>query len=304
MGGNEIVLLIDARIEESEKVAAGLSVLEPPSIGGHQAIFVEPSPGGNTLRVKIVDITARRFTTMCGGMTQVLGHALLESSIAGQLNIRMDSPTSRVVLRTDAGEVPIIIEHDGSRVHKVMTDMDAFVQECYSVGVREMALAGVRVNQVGRFVVLNDEDVDRHVCNMRSTEHAVARMDLQSRVLDEFDKRALLAHDVVNSALYDLRPACPLHAGRVTFPHRVPVSPIEPVCGTGIVTIGIAMVERGEIEADAGELKLLFEAGDSSGAVGGPELTELLITVSKERVTHASFSHDVVEVLAIGDVLL
>ena len=101
--------------------------------------------------------------------------------------------------------------------------------------------------------------------------------------------------------MYDLHPLSAEHTGRVIFPHGIASDHIEPACGTGTVAIGLAMAENNEIDYSEGEsVQLLFESGGTPFQIGGPDITTLKLEIKNRKITRASFSHSLVEIIATG----
>ena len=89
-----------------------------------------------------------------------------------------------------------------------------------------------------------------------------------------------------------------IHEGLVRW--NITTGHIEPTCGTGTVAVGIAMVESGKLEGNSEEIELSFESGETSSAIGGPDVTKLKLLVKDGRVIDAYFSHSLAEILATG----
>lgn len=295
MGGNEIVLLDGESIPAGAKLEIGLTVLDPPSIRGHQAALLY-GEGGNRLRAEIISVSGRDFISSCGGLTQVLGKALVEMDISRSgFQLGLHEPITSIELETEAGLVPII--SDGQRIISVMT---AFVEECYGLGVAPMQVDRVNVMRVGKVLVVNGDvlrkvypgvDLDRFddktnavLCQLQEDFHAVA---FPGRIVGDF-------------AVYDFRPA---HSGdgRVIFPHEISAGHVEPSCGTGTIAVGIAVAGQGKPHPNPRELRLSFESGGDASGIGGPDITEVWLTTDDDgRVIEARFTHSNVDIIATG----
>jgi diaminopimelate epimerase len=295
MGGNEIILLDGRQIPEQRFVDVALTLLDRPNIGADQAAFFSPSSVQNRLRVKIVGRSSRKFISMCGGMTQVLGRALLETDFAERFNGSIGEPTSEITLETDCGPVLLKIESLNGRFSKTRTDMKAFVDECYDLGIHPVRLGEVDAMKVGDFLVLNGDEARKLDANLdfeRMDEKSLKSLIEIQRTFNEGASRKSL-----DFALYDLHPE---HGGnvRAVFPHNIPGDHIEPACGTGTVAIGLAMLQLGQI-GDNGVTRLLLETGGGP-TIGGPDITELKLTTENGKAVGAAFNHSLVEVLATG----
>jgi proline racemase len=298
MGGNEIVLLDGERVPEGQELSVGLALLDSPNIRGHQGALLYKG-GGNRLRAKIISVSSRGFISSCGGLTQVLGKVLLETDFMRKFQLRIDKPPVEFELETDAGDFTIIIENHNAKANRVISVMTPFVEECYHIGVTPMEAAGVRVMKVGKVLVVDGDDLREVYPGVNLDQIDKATMKTLSTVQQSFLAAEFPGQVGGDFAVYDLNPA---HGGngRVIFPHSITAGHIEPSCGTGTVAVGIAVVESGKVSPDEGKLELSFESGGSSSAIGGPDITELQLTVKDRRVTDARFSHSFVEIIATG----
>ena len=82
---------------------------------------------------------------------------------------------------------------------------------------------------------------------------------------------------------------------------------MEPSCGTGSVAIGVAIVATGEVERESiyreGVYEVSLETGGGS-ELGGPERTTLLISSNKSVITNVSFSHSLVKITTVGEIII
>jgi diaminopimelate epimerase len=295
MGGNEIILLDGKQIPDERLVDVALTLLDHPNIGGDQAAIFSPSNMQNCLRVKIIGRSSRKFISMCGGMTQVLGRALLETDFAQRFNVSIVEPTSEITLETDCGPVLLKIESANGRLRKIWTDMKTYVDECYKLGIHPLRLREVDAMKVGDFLVLNGDEVRKTNSNLdfeEMDEKSLKTLIEIQRAFNEGKPRKSL-----DFALYDHHPK---HGGhvRAVFPHNIPGAHIEPACGTGTVAIGLAMLQLGQIGGN-GTSSLLLETGGGP-TLGGPDITELKLTTENGKAVGAEFNHSLVEVLATG----
>ncbi|MEA3355903.1 MAG: hypothetical protein U9Q23_00970 [Candidatus Bipolaricaulota bacterium] len=294
MGGNEIVLLDGKSIPTKDRLEIGLTVLDPPSIRGHQAALLY-GDGVNRLRAEIISVSGRGFISSCGGLTQVLGKALVDTDISNRFKLGLDEPITAVELETEAGLVPIISE--GQRIISVMT---AFVEECYGLGVVPMQVAGVNVWRVGKVLVVDGAELREAYPEVTLDRFDDRTKTVLSRLQDDFHAAAFPGRDVGDFAVYDFRPA---HSGdgRVIFPHKISAGHIEPSCGTGTVAVGIAIAEGGTPNPDQRELRLRFESGGDGSGIGGPDITEIWLTTDdNKRVMQVRFTHSDVDIIATG----
>ena len=162
MGGNTIVLLRGSQIEKGRELETTLRVLSGEYLSCHEAGILYPPENKGDLKVKIVGHASKRFISACGGMTQVLGHALIETDIGKPYGISVANSKTNIILETDGGKVKVGIEPSfRDRETRVITNMESFLQEIYTDGVNPMRLCGVHTMQVGKFLVLNADDVKK-----------------------------------------------------------------------------------------------------------------------------------------------
>lgn len=299
MGGNEIVLLDGERVPEGQELDVALTLLDPPNIRGHQGVLLY-KVDDNRLRAKIISVSSQGFISSCGGLTQLLGKVLIETDFMNKLQLRFDEPLARIELETDAGVFTILIESRGGRTSRVISVMTPFVEECYSLGVTPMEVADVPVMKVGKVLVVDGDDLREVYPGVNLDQIDEVTIRTLNEVQQSFLAAEFPGQVGGDFAVYDLNPA---HGGngRVIFPHSITAGHIEPSCGTGTVAVGIAVVESGKVSPDEGKLKLSFESGGSSSAIGGPDTTELQLTAKDGRVTDARFSHSFVEIIATGE---
>jgi len=299
MGGNEIILLYGDQIPKGREIKTALSVLDPPGIRGHQAGLIYGFEGNADLKVKIVDVTSRGFISMCGGLTQVLGKALIETDLSEYLDIEIKIPVTRLTLKTDAGSIPLEITSHNVRVKRVLTGMKSFVDECYSLGIRAIKVAGVDAMKVGKFLVVDADEIKKVHSAIKFEEMDGTTLQFLRRMQEDFDKHKYLNRKNADFALYDLNSEKQSNNGRLIFPHGISAGHIEPACGTGTVAVGIAMLENKQI-GGKDEVELSFESGGNPFAIGGPDITKLKLGIKNGKVVEAYFSHSPVQILATG----
>lgn len=93
---------------------------------------------------------------------------------------------------------------------------------------------------------------------------------------------------------------------RVLFPHQPMKGHIEPACGTGSLSAGVALFESGDLRQRMGQIgsncwDLCLESGGGP-SLGGPDRTQLWLESNGSRLTGASFTHSFVEITAWGKV--
>jgi proline racemase len=300
MGGNTIVVLCGDEVPRGTEIEVSLRAMGHTCVSGHEAGILYAPEGHGDIKAKIVGFTSRRFISACGGFTQVLGKALVEAGLAERFGIPVIEPVTKVHIETDAGLVEVAIEVSGGKAKKVTTDMGAFLSECYDLGVGPVQLPGVNAMRVGKFLVLNADEV-RAACQEADFDKMnTAALETLVRLQEGF--KAITGQENLDFALYDWHPR---QGGdlRAVYPHSIPSGHVEPACGTGTVAIGVACAESGEMKdrgvPDEGPAMLRFETGGGPN-LAGPEVTELSMTLRRGRPVKARFSHSKVEVTADG----
>lgn len=300
MGGNEILLLSGDTIEEGREIDLALQAFHPPSIRGHEAGFLYRGDGNNNLKVKIVGGISKRFISSCGGLTQVLGKAIIETDLQQEFGLHVTEPMTTVTLETDAGELTIKIESLAGKVGEVLSNMTPFIEECYKLGIRPIEVANTHAMRIGKFLVANADDIRRAHPDVNFEDIDTATLHVLKSMQEAFDRQGYQDWPNADFAIYDLKPVTASHTGRVIFPHAISEDRIEPACGTGTLAIGIALIESGELEEPKESLQLAFESGGTPSSIGGPDLTKLQLTVRDGKVVEANFSHSLVQILATG----
>jgi len=304
MGGNEIILLEGTKIPRDKEIDWCLTVLNSPYIRGHQAGLLYNSWEANHIKAKIVSVSRKDFISSCGGLSQVLGKAILEEHLGEHLGLQISSSNTMLVLETDAGPFQITSEGADDNMKNITTNMAPFVGECYRLGVRVIEIAGVRATQVGKVLVVAAEEVRRRFADVNLEHMDESTLEVLWQLHREFLCTVFPDSRGGDFAIYDLLPSRDEAVGRVIFPHYIPEGHIEPACGTGAVAIGIAIAEQGNVLPSNGTAELSFESGGSSLEIGGPDLTKLRLTMKDGKVIDACFSHSLVEILAVGQVWL
>lgn len=305
MGGNTIALLYGEQLPVGRELELSVKALEQNYLWCHEAGIIYPSAaGGIALRVKISEPTRPSFISACGGMTQVLGKALVETDLGENFGIKLKEPVSEVIIETDAGPARLEIHTAGGKAKRTITDMGAFLNECLDRGVRPWKLQGVELYQVGVVMVVNADNVKRVYPGADFMNWDAPTRELLSEIQKEFQERTGVRDYYFT--LYDWNSE---RSGdlRVVFPHCIPQNYFEPACGTGSVALGAALICSGELERrrglPEGKIKLNLEAGGSI-QLGGPDVTEVFLDISGGILAGASFSHSLVEITATGKLYL
>jgi len=300
MGGNEILLLPGDTIPAGRELEIALQALHSPSVKEHEVGFLYQGKTDNSLKVRIVGGISRRFISSCGGLTQVLGKAVIVTDLVRDFGLHVTEPMTTLSLETDAGLVRLHIKTDGRKVKQVLSDMNPFIDECYTLGIEPIKVEGVPAMRIGKFLTANADDIRQAHPDANFEDIDTATLHVLKSMQEAFDLQRYQDRPNADFAVYALNPVNISHTGRAIFPHVISYDCIEPACGTGTLAIGLSLIERGEIKIAEGRLQLAFESGGSPSSIGGPDLTRLQLTVKDGKVAEASFSHSLVEILATG----
>lgn len=81
---NEIIGLLGDQIPRGREIEVALNALDPLNIRGDEAGLLYKGEGDTNITVKIGG-GSRRFISMCGGLIQVLGKALIGTNLSEHL---------------------------------------------------------------------------------------------------------------------------------------------------------------------------------------------------------------------------
>ncbi|HSW35416.1 MAG TPA: hypothetical protein VLH18_02320 [Candidatus Limnocylindrales bacterium] len=303
MGGNLIIILQGSQLPPGQELETAIKVLGPHYMPAHEACIVYPAESPPVVMIKVAEPVSCCYISACGGATQVLGAALVETDLGVQFGVENKTAMTEVLLSTDCGLIPLKIETADGKAVRIKTCMDSFVRECYERGVGKRRYAGVEVMQSGKFLVVN-ADRFREVFPWADFKKWDKRTrDKLSEIQHEFQVDS--GEMEYNVTLYDWNPASGGDA-RVVFPHSLKDNYIEPSCGTGTVALGIAVLACGELFPGSGNnndklVTLKIESGGTN-ELGGPDVTVLDLEIASGLVQSATFSHSRVEITAVGEV--
>ncbi|MBS3788702.1 hypothetical protein KGY79_10965 [Candidatus Bipolaricaulota bacterium] len=300
MSGNEILLLAEkGNTTEKEMVEYGVQILNRPHLGGHQIGFLEAVDNCRKIRAKIVDVTEEDFLPMCGGLTQVLGHALIQTQIDQTLDYRPED-AGKTPLVTDSGTVFISTKNPDQEFN-VWTTLHPVLKSIYKKGIEQINLSGVRAVKVGDNLAINGSDLKEKYPSIKLEkfdDHTRSVIvDIQNLFLEDILEGR---REVCTLPIYDLNPARNGDA-RVIFPNHLPTEHVEPACGTGSLLTAVAMIEEGFVSDGTDKIDIKFESGGSATSIGGPDITRIKLSISNGKIKTATFSHNFVRLLAEGE---
>lgn len=303
MGGNTIALFRKSSFPRNRELEPILKVLRDDHLACHEAGLISPGSSHDHLCLAIVGRSSRNWISACGGLTQVLGRALADEASCEHLSLAPFFAPGSVVLETEAGPTPISIRREGETV-TVWTDMTVFLEELYRDGFEEITLNGFSAHRIGKFLAIDAEVLrTSHPDDEIKTLTSGVRQTLIGIQQDFFQHLGRESRDVV---LYDNKTEGEGHF-RITFPHYLPENHIEPACGTGTVAAGVALFLAGRL-LEHGLLgtkrcEVVFESGGGP-SLGGLERTTLHMEIKNGRICRTRFSHNRVELTAVGNVFL
>jgi len=312
-GWDEVVFLHGVQLPEGEELKIGLSLLRRPSLRGTEVGILYKPDGDGDLKVKILDITTNSYIDMCGGLTQALGKALIETDIGSRYGMRISEPRTRFTLETEAGLFPIEIDAKNGVATKITTDMQAYVEKRYRHGVCSIKVRGVNAVNVGiepsrmEWLVFDLDDLKNKYPEVDFWRKDRSTLDVLKGLYEAFIEEHNLGASFLYGALYDTHPEGGGDA-RLLFRFLPTMytpyyreDGCEEACGTGTIAVGMAMIEKADIQDS--EREVLFELGSKRLIHKSQQvLTELRMKVREGRVSDAKFSHSLVEVVASGQV--
>ena len=309
-GFDEILLLYGDQCEPGTELEVGPPLLFKPSLGAVEAGFLYPPERDGDIKIRMIDSTSCNYITMCGGLTQVVGKAIVESDIGRYFNIKVTEPRTEVKIETDSGSIPITVEVSNGKANKVWTNATSYVEECYALGVRPVQIGGLYSFAVGidppklEFLVVKVDEIENLYPGVDFWAKTPASLDALADIYHRFMLQEHIPDKFLYGAFYDLR-AEGAGNGRAMYrfyPTDFQEStPTEMTCGTGTLAIGVTMAANGDIPPD-GYHRMLFEVG-SQKIVGRKQMfTELTLKTANRRVVDARFSHSLIELLATGKV--
>jgi len=297
MGGNEIVLLW-GDVPADKELQIALAALRPPYNLGQDLGLLRKTNTENMLEVNMTWQFDDEYIEMCGGLTQVLGRALVDiPQLAAYFGIQIVEPAFTITLETKVGLIPITVEIEQGEVKRVLTDMTNYSEQCYREGIREVHVAGVSGMKVGESLVMNADKIINKYPTVNLERMDKNTLAILEHLQEEWQKKYSPGDSFI---IYDLHPKDKGQA-RATFPHNAANNYIEPSCGTGTVAAGIAMLEQGEIKTQNGEARISFETGGEP-TLGGPDLSDLILKVADNKVVKVEFSHSLIQSLVTGKI--
>lgn len=308
-GWDALTLLPDGSIPPQQELEAALKILAAPINGGLEVGFLGRGERHGLIRLRMVDSTSRDWIAMCGGMTQVIGKALVETFFRDHFEVDTSAPRLKYELLTESGVIPIHIDLEDHRAVRTTTVMDGFVAYLQRAGIEPMTLEGCEVLRVGDMPVLDLAALERVHPHVDFTRRDLgAHLDIVNGILKEYRRRR--GGEGVTGMMFDRRPEGPgqfrIYPRFYSDDLAAASIPFEFQCGTGTVAVGLALAHHGLLSFAAGMERVLFEWGSQRTTPDpyGIRTSELHMSWHDGRVKRASFTHSVVEILAEGTISL
>jgi len=314
-GWDAVTLLYGEQIPKGREHEIALSLLYPPLFGGAEVGFLYKPEKKEDIRLRIIDRTTRTWLPMCGGMSQVIGKASIETELKDYFKIKVKEPVTTINVQTDSGLVPIESEVSGGEVKRVWTNMSYYAEYLYKEGVKPVNILGVDAVKTGYFLVINMDSLKKKYpkCDFRYRGPG-PQWEALKEVLSAYIRQEGMDKQSQYSMLYDMHPEGEGDARIWTRLARLDTQPavdpygltMEGLCGTGTIAVGLAMAENGDLKVKDGPVEVEFEMGSKSISKDpyGSRKTVMKMNVKKGKVVNASFSHSVIELLATGKVYL
>lgn len=304
MGGNTITILDGRQMPKGGELETVLEVINDKYLCSHEAGILYPGKDGSDLELGIVGRASRKFISACGGLTQVLGKALASTDWSQRFDLSIQGKRF-IRLGTPAGITLIRITGEGDEI-STETDMTSFLEEIHELGEETLLLWGVRSRRVGKFLVINADDLLDVIPGA-----GIQRLDDITRnriVAMQAEFLSSSRYAGLDLALYDTHPAREENHFRVVFPHSIPDGLIEPSCGTGSVAVAVAAFQEGSTtgsgsrDGSNSQIFRMESGGDLS--LGGPDISSVTMVIEKEKIKKAFFSHSNVEITCGGSIWL
>lgn len=312
-GFDEIIFLYGDQVPRGKELEIGLPLLRRPNLRGTEVgMLYEPEEDGD-IKVKILERTAKGFIDMCGGLTQTLGKAVIETHIGKCFGIKVREPQTKFVLETKSGPILIAVDVADGIAKKITTDMRSYVRRLNRYGIehvkiRDIDAMSLRINpsQV-EFLIFRVDELKKKYPDVNFWQKDEPTLDILKMLYEHFLEEEGLQQPFLYSAIYDAHPNENVDATVVFRWYPTMYTPYyqeedyEEACGTGTVAVGIAMIENGDLLS--GNPNAIFQVGSEDLIDESRQtFTQLRMIVNEGKVTNAEFSHNLVELIASGKI--
>ena len=310
-GWDVLTLVPMQSVAVNTHLETALKIIDLPINGGLEVGYLGVGNQPDEILVKMVNSTTRTWIPMCGGMTQVIGKALVETFFAEIFSVDKNASSVHYNLITDAGKIPIIIQIEDQIATKVITIMDTYLAHLYDLGVERVRVREVDFLRVGKYAVINIEVLLKLFPGVDFTRRDTGEhLSIVNGLLKVYCEQQGISG--VNGMLFDQRAEGPGHF-RV-FPRfysedmTAATIPWEFQCGTGTVAVGAALAYYELVDEPpiASEETIIFEWGSYKATPDpyGIRTSQLNYRVEDKQLVSANFSHSVVEIVAEGQLAL
>jgi hypothetical protein len=305
MGGNRILLLDGEQLDRERLLSQSLRALDDLCLAGHQAGILYPPERGGTVRARIASVCGRDFIPACGGFTQVISRALVETPLGERFRPEERDGVRVIRIEFDSLDVQTEVAMTDGRFDHVTTDFTSFAHNLLLRGFERVDLGGLYGWRAGHFFVLDAEQVRR-----KHPEVNFETMDDTTKQLITLLQYRFLGATALTSwdfALYDAN-TDGLGDIRVVFPHNVRIGFIEPSCGTGSIALTLALLSNGDFRhfgtLEGGVYTVQLQTGGKP-VLGGTDLTTVRVEKPDDgEIGRVTFSNSNVELLASGQITL
>lgn len=289
-GGDVVIFVKGEKLPKGEDLLMGLEILN--LTGGRELGILYPPEGEGDLKVRIIDLTSKGFISMCGGLTQGLG------KIIGETTWLKYPLSTKVLLETDEGMIPLEIILKNRKVVEVITSMAPYLKACLRRGIHlfyqeGLTMVGVGFNrEVREFLVLDMDELKEK--GFETSSFKEENLPILEGIYQEFLRLMKLPDGYLYGALYQMIDPYTL---KVLFPfYPWDGKEMDFSCGTGSVAIALALHKRGLLHIKEGHLHLTLKVGLREG---GP-ITCLKILGDEGGLLNVSFSHQPLQIIEKG----
>lgn len=309
-GWDAVTLLREGCVAPDQERDTALRILDAPVLGGLEVGYLGRTGRRNELRLRVMANTQRDWIPMCGGMTQVIGRALVETSLRDLIDLEPGATVAMVDLLTVSGAIPIHMEIENDRVLRTTTVMDRYVEFLYARGVTPVVLEGIEALDVSEYLVFEIEALSRvHPgVEFRTRQHGSGLEIIHSMLRAYRKHRGVTAG--VSAMMFERGGEGPgqfrVYPRFYSDDEAAASVPFEFQCGTGTVAVGMALAHWGLLSSMGRDVQLSLEWGSRRVTPDpyGIRTSRLDAVVDGKRMARARFSHSVVEILAEGTLIL
>jgi hypothetical protein len=303
-GWDVLTLVVAGRVPREQELGAALKIIDAPVSGGLEVGFLEKGPRPGEVILRVADSTARDWIPMCGGMSLVIGKAMVETGLRDVFGIDVKAPRVELNLVTASGEIPLRVEVESGKARRVTASMSQYASYLYDQGMQPLVLNGVEALHVGDFVVVALPALEAGHPGLDFTRRdSGPHLDVVHDLLRDY-REFRKEKGGVMAMLFDERPE---GAGKFRlFPRFSEASaariPYEFQCGTGTMAVAVALARAGKLPFAGEQGSIVFEWGNPRVTPDpyGIRTSQLDLRLQNRRIVEAHLSHSVVEILAEG----